>query len=250
MNAARYLARIDADAEDSLAALQTAHVESVPFENLAIAGGEGVSLAPDDLAEKVVERHRGGFCYELNGLFAKLLTSLGYDVDRVAGRVYDDAGDLGPPADHLALVVDDDRLVDVGFGDFARVPLPLDGTAVSDAGGDWRVVASDRPDADYEAQSRGDEGWTGEYVFTTAPRDLDYFRATCDYHETAPESPFGRGPFVTMATPTGRKTLAGDSLTVTENGRKRTEPVAVEEWHALLDREFGVPPGSVPAGLP
>ncbi len=81
----------------ALRALHRAHQHAVPFENLSIHLGERISLAEDDLIAKIVTRRRGGFCYELNGAFALLLEALGAQVTRVAARVYDGEGRLGPP---------------------------------------------------------------------------------------------------------------------------------------------------------
>src|SRR5215469_14198552 len=127
-----YLQRIGAERpavldETALASLHRAHLMTVPFENLSIHLGETISLADGDLISKIVTRRRGGFCYELNGAFALLLQALGADVVRVAARVYGD-GRLGPPFDHLALVVrlpagDDEWLADVGFGSHSTYPL-------------------------------------------------------------------------------------------------------------------------------
>src|SRR5262249_48688823 len=88
----------------ALGALHRAHLLTVPFENLSIHLAEPISLAEGDLADKIVTRRRGGFCYELNGTFALLLEALGANVVRAAARVYGD-GRLGPPFDHLTLIV-------------------------------------------------------------------------------------------------------------------------------------------------
>src|SRR5881275_1832993 len=104
-----YLDRIDAlrparaDAA-ALRELHRLHQLAVPFENLSIHLDEPISLDEPDLVDKIVTRRRGGFCYELNGAFALLLEALGARVSRVAAQVYGD-GRLGPPFDHLALVV-------------------------------------------------------------------------------------------------------------------------------------------------
>jgi len=90
--------------EAALRELHQAHLLAVPFENLSIHLAEPISLAPADLLDKIVVRGRGGFCYELNGAFALLLEALGAQVRRVAARVHSQDG-LGPPFDHLALVV-------------------------------------------------------------------------------------------------------------------------------------------------
>src|SRR6516225_7933206 len=76
----------------TLAMLQQAHLDTVPFENLSIHLGEPITLTVDALVDKIVRRRRGGFCYELNGAFGALLTSLGFQVTLMAARVYDGKG--------------------------------------------------------------------------------------------------------------------------------------------------------------
>ncbi len=112
-----------------LRSLHRAHQLTVPFENLSIHLGEPVSLDERDLIGKIVRRRRGGFCYELNGAFALLLEALGARVSRVAARVYGEAG-LGPPFDHLALIVrpgdgSGPWLADVGFGSHSDYPATI-----------------------------------------------------------------------------------------------------------------------------
>jgi N-hydroxyarylamine O-acetyltransferase len=104
-----YLARIGAERParpdiGSLRDLHLRHLRTVPFENLGIHLGEDIVLESGALVAKIVDRRRGGFCYELNGAFGALLSALGFEVDLLAARVF--AGDgLGVPYDHLALRV-------------------------------------------------------------------------------------------------------------------------------------------------
>lgn len=137
------LPRPDRPDAAALCRLHAAHLECVPFENLSIALGEAISPDRDVLAEKVLGGGRGGFCYELNGLFAHLLTALDYNVTLLAARVH--TGDrYGPPLDHLALrvgcVYGSDWLADVGFGAHSRYPLRLGfGVDQADPDGVFRV---------------------------------------------------------------------------------------------------------------
>jgi N-hydroxyarylamine O-acetyltransferase len=257
----RYVARLGLDPDtvtsrdctlEDVARLQRTHVRTVPFENLAIAGhpsgtgyGEGVSLDLGHIYGKVVDRGRGGFCYELNGLFGWLLDELGFGTRRVAARVLDDDGNARPPANHHANLVDAGRryLVDVGVAvPTIRRPLSLDGgVREDDAGIAWRVRESDRPDADYRVQFREPGGnWTDRYVFRDRPVDLDFFAATCEFLASAPESPFTGEPFVTVATDDGHLKLAPGTLTVLEGGREEERPVDPAEWDAVLERRFGI----------
>ena len=122
-----YLARIGAATDASLAELQERHLRTVPFENLDIHLGVPIVLDPAAMVGKLVDRRRGGFCYELNGSFAGLLRTLGHRCTLLAAKVCGEDGRLGPPFDHLALLVHDREdgapfLVDVGFGRFAPIP--------------------------------------------------------------------------------------------------------------------------------
>src|SRR5262245_34318466 len=145
--------------EAALGLLHRAHQMAVPFENLSIHLAEPISLDEDDLLDKIVTRRRGGFCYELNGAFALLLEALGADVTRVAARVYGDGG-LGPPFDHLALIVrtrdgSGPWLADVGFGSHGTYPLLLDSKDVQQDP-DGRFLIADASHGDIDVLKDGE----------------------------------------------------------------------------------------------
>ncbi|MEV7968665.1 arylamine N-acetyltransferase [Sphaerisporangium sp. NPDC088356] len=216
-----YLARIGAarpdrpDAE-ALRRLQHAHLLSVPFENLSIHLGEPIVLDGPSLVEKVVDRRRGGFCYELNGAFGTLLTALGYQVTLLSARVFEDDRP-GPPFDHLALRVDLDEpwLVDVGFGKFSRHPLRLEARddqhdpggvfRITEHGGDVDVILDGRP----------------EYRLDLRPYELGDFVPTCWWQQTSPLSHFTRSLTCSLMTEPGRVTLSGTKLISTVDGERR-----------------------------
>ncbi len=206
-----YLERIGATRRSSLQELQLRHLYSVPFENLSIHLGEPIVLDPLALAAKVVDRRRGGFCYELNGAFARLLTELGHDVKLMQARVITSDG-LGIPYDHLTLRVGP-WLVDVGFGSFTHQPLRLDtGDEQRDPAGAFRVVQA--PDGDLDVLKDGEP----EYRLDLRPRELADFTAGCWWHTTSPRSHFTRGTVCSLLTADGRITLSGNTLTRTVDG--------------------------------
>src|SRR5437016_10234529 len=108
--------------------LQRAHLFAVPFENLDISFGLKIICDEDAFLRKIIERHRGGFCYELNGAFAALLRALGFRVTLLSCRVARQDGGYSPEFDHLTLRVDLEEpwLADVGFGDCFLEPLLLE----------------------------------------------------------------------------------------------------------------------------
>src|SRR4051812_21511122 len=108
--ATAYLARIGyagslAPTIETLRALHRAHLHAVPFENLDIHLGRPIKLDRGAFFRKIVGERRGGFCYELNGLFADLLAFLDFDVSLLSARVAREAGGFGPEFDHLAVLV-------------------------------------------------------------------------------------------------------------------------------------------------
>ena len=109
----------------TLCALHEAHLLAVPFENLDIHLGREIAAHVASLWTKIIEQNRGGFCYELNGLFALLLRALGFQVDMLSAAVASSTGGFGPEFDHLTLLVhlEEDWIADVGFGESFRQPL-------------------------------------------------------------------------------------------------------------------------------
>ena len=132
MDLEAYLTRIGYDGParpdlETLRGLVAAHVQSVPFENLDVQLNRRLDLTVEAAYAKIVERRRGGWCYELNGLFGWALEQIGFDVRRLSAAVMrEKLGDVQRDT-HLCLLVtlDEPYLVDVGFGSSLRAPLPL-----------------------------------------------------------------------------------------------------------------------------
>lgn len=242
----RYLDRIgcgrpDSPSAGSLAALQRRHMQTVPFENLDIHRGCTLSLELDALHDKVVRRRRGGFCYELNGLFAHLLGELGHDVTLLSCQTHDGDGQLGPEHDHLALLVrcDGRWLVDVGFGDAFAEPLDLDRDDIQVRGARaYRVTEQDGA-LTYAEESEG--SWSPQYTFTLEARTLQTFHEMCLYYQRSPDSPFTRKRVCTRLTEDGRITLRDNRLIHTIGAQRTESPVDDESaFRAALVRHFGV----------
>ncbi|MCP3139086.1 arylamine N-acetyltransferase family protein [Pyxidicoccus xibeiensis] len=245
-DANRHLERIGASASASLAELHRAHLESVPFENLDIHQKRPIRLDTDAFFEKVVVQRRGGFCYELNGLFARLLQALGYPVTLLSARVATspDGSAYGPEFDHLALQVEDAHgtwLADVGFGECFREPLRLDVREVQTRlGRRYRLT----PDGDGLLYwSEAESGWEVEYALSLVPRALADFAGMCHFHQTSPESHFTRRRLCSRATPGGRITLKEGALLITRDGAREERPLADEDaWRRALAEHFGLTP--------
>ena len=248
LNIKAYLERIDyrgplALTAETLRELQVAHLLTVPFENLSIHSGEPIVLEEEALFDKIVGRRRGGFCYELNGLFAGLLRALGFDVVMLSAGVANAEGDFGPDFDHMALMVKLDQLwlVDVGFGDSFREPLLLDD---QDEQAQGRQVYRIVHEGEYlTLNRRSDEGdWQPQYRFTLQPHEFPDYATMCHYHQTSPESHFTRGRMCSRATAEGRVTLSDRRfiMTTLSGDRKERELTHEEDYASTLSEHFGI----------
>jgi N-hydroxyarylamine O-acetyltransferase len=249
---AAYLDRIGATRprvldEAALGGLHRAHLLTVPFENLSIHLAEPISLAEGDLAEKIVARRRGGFCYELNGTFALLLEALGANVVRAAARVYGD-GRPGPPFDHLTLIVlladgNGPWLADVGFGSHSTYPLRYDSRhEQDDPAGPFSLA--DTADGDVDVLRNGEP----QYRVEPRERCLADFIPTCWWQQTSPESHFTQSTICSRLTADGRISLSGRTLIRTSGGSRTEQELPTDEAVLAAYRDhFGITLERVPA---
>ncbi len=241
-----YLARIAYSGpmeptSETLRALHRAHMLAVPFENLDIALGRKIITEEDSILRKIIDEHRGGFCYELNGAFAALLRAVGFHVTLLSARVARMNGGEGPEFDHLTLRVDLDEpwLADVGFGESFLEPLKLQtGIEQADAAGKFCLIeVGDR----LQMEKSEPGGWKRQYSFTLQPRQLSDFAAMCHHHQTSPDSSFTRGRLCSRATPEGRITLSEMKLVSTHNGVREERALTSERERAeILRHQFGI----------
>lgn len=228
-----------------LRALQSAHIAAIPFEAIDVFLGEGVSLDPAAIDDKLLRRVRGGYCYEQNGLFRRALQRLGFTVEPRIARVLWGGVDASQfqPRTHMALLVEaagEQWLVDVGFGSavpteplrwnsggeqytqlgkYRFVPTAFGRKLELDAGGQWRPL--------YE-------------VFNEIPQQDD-FEVSNWVTSTHPNSPFRRNLIVARATSEGRITLFGSELTFrSPGGDIRREQLDVERLEAAFQNLFNL----------
>ena len=246
MDVDAYLERIAYDGsrepgEETLVALHRAHMLAVPFENLDIHLGVENVLDPEHVFDKVVTRRRGGWCYELNGSFARLLEALGFTVTRYSASVVL-SDPPSPDFAHLTLRVDLDRpwLADVGFGASFTRPLRLDDDGNQERDGNTYRLAP-LPDGRMVLH----ENDSPQYAFALEPRRMDEFAEMCVLQQTTPGSHFLAAPICSRATADGRVSLSGMRLiTTTADGRSERELESEDERAAVLRDLFGVDLGA------
>lgn len=219
--------------QDTLFELQQCHLNTVPFENLDIHYGRLITLDMEAFFQKIVLEKRGGFCYELNGLFYCLLKRIGFDVKMISARVYVEQNTYGKEYDHLAILatIDDQvYLVDVGFGSFAEYPLLLkEGIPIVDPAGLFQFDV-------YKGEYwRINEIKKGEkqplYIFKTLCRALTEFEEMAHFHQFDAASHFTTKKVVSMLKGKNRMTLNNHLF-------KITTPDEVKEWRVENEAVF------------
>jgi N-hydroxyarylamine O-acetyltransferase len=241
-----YLARIGLNSRPSidlagLAELQLAHLRTVPFENIDVYDGTPVRT---DLAwsiDKVVNRRRGGWCFEVNGAFGALLDALGFDVTMLGAAVLL----AGPNAivDHLTLEVSLDRsyLVDVGFGNSFISPLDLNSAGHQDGGsGTFEFIDSSQG----RTLTRHDDVGVPvpQYRFKRNRRALTDFDESSARLQSDRSLHWSQKPFATRLLDAGpdRITLLRDRMTVVQDGVATETPVPPDEWNSTLAEHFSM----------
>jgi N-hydroxyarylamine O-acetyltransferase len=194
----------------TLRSLHRAHLLTITYENLDIHLGRRLTLDPDAIFDKLVDERRGGWCFEMNGLFGRVLETLGFEVRYLSGAVGRATHGWRAQGNHLVLLVTLDRpwIADVGFGDGFLTPLPLEPGnyrqdflqyRVSRDGPRWRL--DNHP-----------HGGADGFDFTLTPRRFDAFAAACHELQTSPESGFVKTTVCERFTPHGLVMLRGAVL--------------------------------------
>jgi N-hydroxyarylamine O-acetyltransferase len=244
-----YFARIgysgprDASLE-TLRALHRLHPQTIPFENLNPLLGQPVRLDIESLQEKLVRSQRGGYCFEHNLLFARVLKELGFRVTGHAGRVlWNQPSDALPPRSHKVLRLDLDGrtyLVDVGFGQTPTAPLLLELEHEQATPHEpYRLMPSGEQ---FILQAKLGDTWTTLYRFDLQEQfQIDYEVAN-HYVSTYPTSHFVNSLIAARAAPDARYGLRNNRLSIHRLGgiSERRELKTAAEIRGALHEVFGI----------
>ena len=229
----------------TLRSLLHQHLFHIPFETLDIYHHVPITLQMDSLYRKVILHNRGGYCYELNVLFHRLLSLCGFNVSMIAGRLLH-GHEYGPAFEHMALVVELDGskwLIDAGYGDFSLRPLAILPGAVQTDGRTYYQVSEMVVDGQsclgVAKWNDSKQSFKTAYIFTLTPRVLAEFSAMNHYHQTSPHSHFARSLICSLPTATGRISMINNKLIRTEDGHKQVKAIRDEAHRGeLLEKYF------------
>jgi N-hydroxyarylamine O-acetyltransferase len=246
MNVDRYLERVGishavAPNLESLRALHRAHLLSIPYENFDVQLGRPITIDIPEIYDKIVVNRRGGWCYEMNGIFGWALKELGFRVTRATGAVMREMGGDATVGNHLVLKVELDEgvyLADVGFGDG-----PIEPFAVKAGPFDSRGFVQDisRIDADWWRFRNHPNGAAPSFDFNLAPADESRFTSQCHRLQTEPDSIFVQNVFCFRHTEAGVLNLRGRMLrTVTPDGVSEHLLQSAGEFRGVVENTLGL----------
>ena len=228
---------------ETLKGLHTKHVMNVPFENIDVFNKKPISLDMDVLFEKIVTKKRGGYCFEMNGLFSFVLETLGFRVSNLFARVWHNGFELTGKSHQVLLVeIDDDSwLCDVGFGGNGPLsPIRLEeGMEQENFGRSHRVIVD--PTYGYVLQFKIKDEFQPVYAFTEEKcYPSDYVIAN-HYTSTHPSCLFTQSLVCTKPTENGRITLFDSQLKIVANELETVTDLGLdEEIHEALQSYFGL----------
>lgn len=229
----------------TLEQLHALHPAVIPFENLSPLMGETVLLDQQSLERKMLGDKRGGFCFEHNFLFMRILADLDYEVRPLLARViWTNPDAISAPPSHMLLLIDIkgvNYIADVGFGGLS-LTAPLRLRADTEQATPHEIFRLTGGDPDWTLEVRIGEEWRGVYVFTTAKvEEVDLWDISRDLSSN-PASPFTLQLRASLS-PAGRRLkLHNDHFTVQPTGEAAEKRVltSVEDIRAVLTEQLGL----------
>ena len=225
----------------TLRALHRAHLLAIPYENLDVQLGRPVGVDAEAAFEKIVTGGRGGWCYEMNGLFAAVLEEVGFKVIRMAGAVMREVMGNLVLGNHLVLLVDiagEPWIADVGFGDGSLEPFALRPGPFTVAGYAFRL---EQVDGLWWRFRNHQFGSARSFDFIPEPALPGVLAAHSDWQQTAPESSFVMNLVVQRFTDRGLVQLHGRVLRrVRASGKEKRLLGSPAHLVRVLGREFGL----------
>ncbi|MFZ5503420.1 MAG: arylamine N-acetyltransferase family protein [Pseudomonadota bacterium] len=226
----------------SITEMMRCQLFTVPFENLDVQAGKIVSLVPEEIVEKILTRNRGGYCYEVNGLFAMALQSLGIPYQFVAARPM--FYPARRPKTHMAIVLTLDGekwLCDLGFGSYGiRAPMLLDLIDVEVRQDFDTFLLTQTNDREYLLKAQAEGEWANQYAFDLSPQEWIDFIPANYLNSTHPDAMFVKSLLVVLHDKTGRKILFDDTLKTVANGTVEKRSIRPDECESTLLKEFGL----------
>ena len=226
----------------TLHTLMRCQLQTIPFENLDVQAGKIVSLVPEEIVDKIVYQQRGGYCYEVNGIFAMALAAIGFEYDLIGARPM-----FYPhrrPKSHMVLSVKIGAqrwLCDTGFGSFGlRAPIELNqlGQVIQQDNETFMLDQNERGEYVLKALVKGE--WANQFGFDLYPMEWIDFSLPNYYNSTHPDAVFVQRYLIMQQRKNGRTLLSGNQLKQWCGDQETVTEITAEQLDEVLWREFGL----------
>ncbi|POT55294.1 N-hydroxyarylamine O-acetyltransferase [Citrobacter amalonaticus] len=230
---------------ETLRALHLQHNCTIPFENLDVLLPREMQLDEQSLEEKLITARRGGYCFEQNGVFERVLQQLGFNVRGLLGRVVLANPPSLPPRTHRLLLVElegEPWIADVGFGgQTLTAPIRLQADIPQTTPhGEYRLL---QEGDDWILQFLHHEHWQSMYRFDLVVQHQSDYVMGNFWSAHWPQSHFRHHLLMCRHLPEGGKlTLTNFHFTHYEQGRAvaQIHLPDVASLYALLQERFGL----------
>lgn len=225
-----------------ITALARGQLMNIPFENLDVLSGKEISLQPQDIVDKLLYSARGGYCYELNGLFAMVLHHLQVPHTLALARpmFYSELR----PRTHMVIIAylnNALHLIDVGFGSYGpRTPIDLKNLEQTIEQDNEKFRLDCPQEGEFVLSAMVGDQWQAQYGFNLGPQLWIDFVPANYFNSTSPNSLFTQKAVVLIHTPQGRNILFGDQLKVIEGDAVETRTVPDSQRNEVLREYFGI----------
>ena len=242
-----YIQRIKYEGEklpavDTLKSIHHSQLFTIPFENFDIQLGRGINLDPGAIFRKLVHKKRGGYCFELNGIFLMALNALGFSARALLARVHLTGTPTGRGHQiELITIQKEQWIADVGFGgDTPRFPIPLIfNQPITHDGQTLRLVRDDL--FGIILQSFKEEEWRDLYSFDlgyVCPADIDYGN---HFTSTSSRSRFTFARVAALPVENGGITLLNNTLKKVVAGKEIVQELSGGQGYLeALKTNFGI----------
>ncbi|MTH14529.1 arylamine N-acetyltransferase [Flavobacterium sp. LC2016-01] len=246
-NLQQYLDRIKFSGEielniSGIKKLMQSQLFTVPFENIDVQAGKIISLAGDDIVDQIIHKKRGGYCYQINGIFSLALQEIGVPHYYIAARPMVNPGENAKT--HfgiIATIENEDYLIDLGFGgNSIREPLKLSevGKEIQHDSDIFTLIKTE--DDEYLLQILIGKEWSNLYSFGLTPQRWIDFKPANYYNYSHPDSFFTQNLIVVLQNPLGKKILFKNSVKSIINGKTEIAYFEDNDLKTVLENEFSL----------
>jgi len=243
----QYLKRINFKGEielnfEGIKKLMQSQIFSVPFENIDVQAGKTISLVGNDIVNQIVDKKRGGYCYQVNGVFSLALQEIGVPHYYIAVRPLVNPGQNAKT--HLGIIAtieNEEYLIDLGFGgNSIREPLKLSQieTEIQQDFDTFTLVKTE--EEEYLLQIKIGKEWSNLYSFDLTPQRWIDFKPANHYNYSHPDSFFTQNLIVVLQNPSGKKILVKNSLKSVINGKSEVISFEDDQLDTILETEFNL----------